>query len=52
MNELQHCIDIALQGNAEETNYANKMFHDIIVQSSSNPFIINDPSLIEKHQQI
>ncbi|WP_373231100.1 GntR family transcriptional regulator [Cohnella sp.] len=46
---LYDCITIARNGTVEETMKANKEFHDIIVQSSNNPDMIE---IIDRMQSI
>lgn len=41
LGRLHDCITIARSGTIEETMKANKEFHDIIVQSSNNPQMID-----------
>ncbi|WP_028609770.1 GntR family transcriptional regulator [Paenibacillus harenae] len=49
LNKLQQCIDIARKGEDNETMNANKEFHDLIVQASRNPEIVN---IIDRMQSI
>jgi len=49
LDKLQACIDAARQGPAEETMKANEQFHNLIVQSSKNPQMID---IIDRMQSI
>ncbi|WP_019124018.1 GntR family transcriptional regulator [Brevibacillus massiliensis] len=49
LQKLQGCITAARHGDIEETMRANKEFHDLIVQSSNNPEMIN---IIDRMQSI
>lgn len=49
LRKLHDCITIARHGTIEETMKANKEFHDLIVQSSNNPEMIN---IIDRMQSI
>ncbi|GAB6931182.1 GntR family transcriptional regulator [Paenibacillus sp. JCM 10914] len=46
---LQECIDVARTGDVKQTMDVNKRFHDIIVQASRNPEIID---IIDRMQSI
>ncbi|NMO94353.1 GntR family transcriptional regulator [Paenibacillus lemnae] len=41
LGELRECVRIGRSGNAEEIMTANERFHDLIVQSTHNPFMID-----------
>jgi len=47
--KLQECITIARQGPEEETMRANQLFHELIVQASNNPLMID---IIDKMQSM
>ncbi|WP_373233106.1 GntR family transcriptional regulator [Cohnella sp.] len=49
LDRLQECIDIARRGPADETMKANEEFHNLIVQSSNNPQMID---IIDRMQSI
>ncbi|MFM1655741.1 GntR family transcriptional regulator [Brevibacillus sp. B_LB10_24] len=49
LQKLQGCIMTARGGDIQETMKANKEFHDLIVQSSNNPEMIN---IIDRMQSI
>lgn len=47
--QLQQCVDTARKGDVQETMDANKLFHDIIVQASRNPELVQ---IIDRMQSI
>jgi DNA-binding GntR family transcriptional regulator len=49
LEELRNCIAIARTGTTEEIMEANEAFHNIIVQTSNNPFMID---MIDRMQSI
>jgi DNA-binding GntR family transcriptional regulator len=49
LNQLKQCIDIGRTGTTEEIMDANKQFHDIIVNATNNPVMVDT---IERMQSI
>lgn len=49
LNQLKECIDIGRNGTNEEIMEANKQFHDIIVNATNNPVMVDT---IERMQSI
>jgi DNA-binding GntR family transcriptional regulator len=49
LNQLKTCIDIGRNGTNEEIMEANKQFHDIIVNATNNPVMVDT---IERMQSI
>ncbi|WP_207559023.1 GntR family transcriptional regulator [Geobacillus zalihae] len=49
LDELRNCIVTARTGTTEEIMQANEKFHNIIVQTSNNPFMID---IIDRMQSI
>jgi DNA-binding GntR family transcriptional regulator len=49
LNQLKKCIDIGRNGTNEEIMEANKQFHDIIVNATNNPVMVDT---IERMQSI
>ncbi|NQD67109.1 GntR family transcriptional regulator [Bacillus haikouensis] len=49
LNQLKQCIDIGRTGTTEEIMEANKQFHDIIVNATNNPVMVDT---IERMQSI
>ncbi|XXM73267.1 GntR family transcriptional regulator [Lysinibacillus sphaericus] len=49
LNQLKECIDIGRNGTNEEIMEANKQFHDIIVNATKNPVMVDT---IERMQSI
>ncbi|MDQ0253398.1 DNA-binding GntR family transcriptional regulator [Evansella vedderi] len=49
LQRLEKCISIARSGSTEEIMKANKEFHDLIVQASNNPVMID---IIDRMQSI
>jgi len=41
INKLQKCIDIARKGDSDDIVQINKKYHDLIVQESRNPIMID-----------
>ncbi|TDL32930.1 GntR family transcriptional regulator [Jeotgalibacillus sp. S-D1] len=49
LEQLAQCVEIGRTGSVEEIMKANKKFHDLIVQASKNPVMIN---IIDQMQSI
>jgi DNA-binding GntR family transcriptional regulator len=49
LNQLKQCIDIGRTGTTEEIMEANKQFHDLIVNATNNPVMVDT---IERMQSI
>ncbi|OLO28089.1 GntR family transcriptional regulator [Alkalihalophilus pseudofirmus] len=49
LQKLENCVSTAKTGSVEETMKANKEFHDLIVQASNNPVMID---IIDRMQSI